>query len=501
MKRLRPTRSLRPAVALLLVVLAGCSGGGTPAHQDEGHTHAATAVTVWTDKTEVFFEYPPMIAGVSAPWAMHLTRLSDFKPVTEGSLTVRFRAQGGQGFMVKSEAPARPGIFVPAPRLPAPGVYRVIIDVESPQLTDRIDAGAITVYTNEAAVPHDEAAADAGSAISFLKEQQWPIDFGVAKVERRGVARTLAVNGTIHPAAGQMADVAAPVSGLLLAQANLRAPAPGDPVRRGQALAVIAPGGGDNSFAEAKARVERLRREVDRLQRLFDAEAIPEQRLIEARHDLEVAEAAFEAMGGAAEDGYNYTIRAPITGVVNTRPMAPGARVEAGDRLFTIVNPAVVWLRLNLPARDAAQADAITAVAFTVEGGEERFRTRRVVSVGSALDPEARTLPVTLAVDNSDRRLKIGLFAEGQAFVGGQTEGVALPNEAIQHEDGLPVAYVQTEGEAFERRPLVLGATDGAYTLVESGLNAGEYVVIKGAYQVYLASLSTSEISDHGHPH
>lgn len=501
MQRLRRTSVLGPTIVLLLVVLAACGRGGTPAQQEDGHTHAGIAVTIWTDKTEVFFEYPPMIAGAArVPWAIHLTRLGDFKPVTEGSLTLRFRKEAGQGYMVRSEAPTRPGIFVPAPSLPEPGVYRVIIDVDGPQLTDRIDAGRITVYASEAEVPHDDAA-DAGNAISFLKEQQWPIAFGVARVDRRAVARTLVVHGTIHPAAGQMAEVAAPVSGLLLAEANLHAPAAGDPVRKGQTLAVIAPAAADNSYGEAKARVERLRREVDRLQRLFDAEAIPEQRLIETRHDLEVADAAFQAMGGSLEDGYNYPVRAPITGVVNARPMVPGARVEAGDRLFTIVNPSVVWLRLNLPARDAAQADAIKEVVFTVEGSEDAFRTRRVVSVGSVLDPDTRTLPVTLAVDNNNRRLKIGLFAEGQAFVGGETEGLALPNDAIQHEDGQPVTYVQTEGESFERRPLVLGATDGRYTLVERGLEAGEYVVTQGAYQVYLASLNTSEIGDHGHPH
>lgn len=500
MQNLRLTRSLGLAVALL-AVLGGCDRGRAPIDDAQTHQHAGIAVTVWTDKTEVFFEYPPMVAGAAGePWGIHLTRLSDFKPVTEGSLTLRFRRQGSQGYVVRSEAPARPGIFVPAPSLPEPGVYRVIIEVDSPQLTDRIDAGEITVYASEADVPHEDEAG-AGSAISFLKEQQWPIDFGVMKVERRAVARTIAVNGTIHPAAGQMADVAAPVTGLLLAQSNLRAPAAGDPVRQGQTLAVIAPAAGDNSYAEAKARVERLGREVDRLQRLFDAEAIPERRLIEARHDLEVADAAFQAMGGSLEDGYNYPVRAPITGVVNVREMVPGARVEAGDRLFTIVDPSVVWLRLNLPARDAAQADAIQEVAFTVEGSEETFRARRVVSVGSVLDPDTRTLPVTMAAGNSDRRLKIGLFAEGQAFVDGESEGLAVPNEVIQHEDGQPVAYVQTEGESFERRPLVLGATDGSYTLVKRGVEVGEYVVTKGAYQVYLASLSTSEIGDHGHPH
>ncbi|MFQ5568138.1 MAG: hypothetical protein ACE5G0_00600, partial [Rhodothermales bacterium] len=285
MKSLWITRSLGLLVALL-VVLGGCGRSATPTDDAQDHQHAGIAVTVWTDKTEIFFEYPPMVAGGDgAPWAIHLTRLSDFKPVTEGSLTVRFRGESGQGYRVTSDAPARPGIFVPAPRLPEPGVYRVIIDVDGPQLTDRIDAGEITVYAREEDVPHEDAA-DAGNAISFLKEQQWPVEFGVAKVEQRAVTRTLEVSGTILPAAGSMAEVAAPVSGLLPARANLRAPAPGDVVQEGQTLAHIAPTGGDHSFAEAKARVERLRRDVDRLQRLFDAEAVPETRLVETRHDL-----------------------------------------------------------------------------------------------------------------------------------------------------------------------------------------------------------------------
>ena len=485
-------------VTVLLFGLTGCGRGVPPA--DDEHEHSAIAVTVRTDQTELFCEYRPMVAGAPGEsWAIHVTRLSDFKPVTEGSLSLHLQKQEGQDHPFISEAPTRPGIFLPAPSLPEPGVYRVIMEVHSPQLTDRIDAGEITVYASEAEIPHEEEV-DGGGSISFLKEQQWPIVFGVEKVERRAVARTLAVSGALLPAAGHMAEVAVPVSGLLLAQANLRAPSPGDPVRQGQTLALIAPAGGDHSYADAKARVERLRRETGRLQRLFDAEAIPEKRLIEARYDLEVSEAALQAMGGSTKDGYNYPVRAPITGVVNTRQMTPGAYVEVGDQLFTIVNSAVVWLRLNLPAREAAQADAIREVAFTVEGGEQTYRTRSVVSVGSMLDPDTRTLPVTLAVDNADRSLKLGMFAEGLAFVGGEAEGLALPTAAIQHEDGQPVAYVQTEGESFERRLLVLGATDGNYTLVERGVEAGEYVVTKGAYQVYLASLGTSEFGE-GHAH
>ena len=86
------------------------------------------------------------------------------------------------------------------------------------------------------------------------------------------------------------------------------------------------------------------------------------------------------------------------------------------------------------------------------------------------------------------------------ALVAGLTEGIAIPSSAIQYEDGQPVAYVQTGGESFQRRALVIGATDGKNTIVSSGLNLNEYVVTTGAYQVYLGSLGNSEFGE-GHAH
>ena len=63
------------------------------------------------------------------------------------------------------------------------------------------------------------------------------------------------------------------------------------------------------------------------------------------------------------------------------------------------------------------------------------------------------------------------------------------------------VAYVQIGGETFERRAVTVGATDGEWTVVLSGVRPGERVVTRGQYQIKLSSLNTSEISDHGHPH
>jgi membrane fusion protein, heavy metal efflux system len=64
----------------------------------------------------------------------------------------------------------------------------------------------------------------------------------------------------------------------------------------------------------------------------------------------------------------------------------------------------------------------------------------------------------------------------------------------------LPVVYVQTEGESFEKRNPRLGASDGVFTRVLSGIEAGERVVTEGAAFIRLASLATTEMG-HGHVH
>lgn len=468
--------SLLP-LALLVGLSAGCTPDeAPPAEDDHGHEHAGTAVTRWTGATELFFEYPPLIAGAPGePWAIHVTRLADFSPVTDGVLTLALRGPDGTVYTTRSEAPVRPGIYTPAPQLPQPGTYDLVMDISGPQLQDRIRTEQVEVYPSTDAVPHAEEA-DAGG-ISFLKEQQWAIDFGIAAAQERTIPYAIEVAGEIRPAAGRVAVVAAPVSGLARAQTNLSAPAPGDRVQSGQTLAVLAPTSQDNSYARAKATAERLQREVARLTRLYEAEAIPEKRLVDARHDLEVAEAALEAMGGTSGDGYTYAVQAPISGVVQTRSFMPGQRVEVGEPLFEIVSPEEVWLHLKLPARHASLAETAGAALFSVEGSDRRYRAARVVSTGTTIDPTTRTLPVILAAANADGSLKIGQFATAQLEVGGTRSGVALPVDAILNEDGQAVAYVQTGGETFERRVLRLGPTDGTFTLVEAGVEAGEHVV------------------------
>jgi multidrug efflux pump subunit AcrA (membrane-fusion protein) len=109
-------------------------------------------------------------------------------------------------------------------------------------------------------------------------------------------------------------------------------------------------------------------------------------------------------------------------------------------------------------------------------------------------------VPVIFELANTDRRLRIGQFAKAQIATGAPIRAIAIPESAIVDEAGKAVAYVQIEGESFERRPLALGTRSQGWVEVKEGVTAGDHVVIRGAYEIKLASAAGS-IPAHGHAH
>ncbi len=501
MRRVDVARVSGAAAALWCI---GCGPGADeiPAEADQVFAGGGV-VTLWTDALELFVEYPPHLRDEEGDaWAIHLTWLADWTPVEEGSLRLALQGPGGAREEIVMAAPNRAGVFTAAPVLPAAGIWRADLTLSARGREYPVPVGELEVFESQDALSLDEEIPP-GGLITLLKEQQWTMPFAVAAAEERSIPRSIPATGEIVAPADGLAHVSVPVTGLVVVRGPT--PAPGDPVAEGQTLALIAPTSLDDSFARMQVRVAHAEREATRAERLFAAEAVPERRLLEARHELEVARAAFAAVGGiqppeGEEAAHLYSLRSPIRGVISERRVAAGEQVEAGAHAFTVVNPETLWYIARLPAREAAAAGGVREAWFTVEGADATYTTDRVVSVGTVIDPDTRTLPLRFAVANPEDKLKVGMLAEGRLLTGEPVNGVAVPSAAIEDEDGLGVVYVEVGGESFQRRVVEPGPSDGSWTLV-SGVASGERVVTVGAYQVFLASLGDAELADHGHPH
>ena len=88
---------------LVLSVLAGC----THRHSDDENAPAdeTVSITRWTDKTELFVEFSPLLVCKETPFAAHLTDLKTFKPVADGSLRVALTREQGKEAAAVAKAP------------------------------------------------------------------------------------------------------------------------------------------------------------------------------------------------------------------------------------------------------------------------------------------------------------------------------------------------------------------------------------------------------------
>ena len=197
-------------------------------------------VTDWTDKTELFMEYPPLVAGKTALFAVHLTHMHDFTPVTAGQATVEFTAEaGGQPTALTGPKPSRPGAFRVEGRPPAAGRYRWALRLDAPELSDRHDLGLITVFADEQAALAEAARQPPDDYCDrLLKEQQWTNAFATAPVQETEVRSSIRVPATVDALPGGEAVVSAPAPGRFLAGTL---PDVGDRVTAGQALGRLEP--------------------------------------------------------------------------------------------------------------------------------------------------------------------------------------------------------------------------------------------------------------------
>jgi RND family efflux transporter MFP subunit len=477
---------------------AGDEGGATDALEPAGG-----AITIWTDSTELFMEHPALIVGAPDKFAVHLTDITDYEPLRSGRITLTFvPTDGGQSVVVIQDEPRAPGIYGPSPAFEVAGVYDLTIVVESPQAHDRIVVPGLRVYPNVEAAPKDSGGGESG--ISFLKEQQWKTPgFRTAFARTGSVNESFDVTGQVQSAAGHYAEVAAPIGAFVSASGNSQSPVPGQRVRAGDVLVHITPslGEGGSALAAARASLQEATDELARAKRLVAVEAIPARRLHEAEIRLQAAREALTGLsGGQLSESGTLAVRAPISGVITSRTITPGARVDAGTVLFTIVDPSLVWLQVHVPAAQVNAVNRSSGADFTVEGSTRRYATRRTLSVGQVIDPLSRTVPVLFDVTNSDGSLRIGATARASLRTGKRVTGVLIPTDAVLDEDGRAIVYVQIGGELFEKRSVVIGGRDATFAVVTSGIAEGERVVTGAAYQVRLASLSTS-VPAQGHEH
>ena len=518
------------AASLGLALLLGCNrdhshNDGDDHHHDDEPKPAQ--ITVWGERHEIFAEHRFVVAGTATKFVTHVTDLKTLEPRREGPIKFVLRQANDAPIEQMEKAPSRAGIYEAMLTFPRAGDWNLSVNIPTDEGEKTVGLPPVKVFATKHDADHGEAP-EAPEGVSFLKEQQWKILSKAEPVSKRRLVERVQVPAQTRTKPGFSAAVAAPLAGQLALPPGKTLPQPGTRVEAGEVLAVLRP-----RFSEAAARFVEIEAEFGRAEAVLkQAEtafertkklAAQEAKSARELQEAEVALASAKARHAAASslrstyaakpspDAAGETaapsleLRAPIAGTVTAIAAGFGEPVTADQIVFTILNPATVWIEARVPEASIGKLSEAKGAFCEVPGDKGQFlavggEAGHLVFAGMEVDAATRTVPLIYELKNDNARLRVGQAVRLHIETARVEEALAVPDSAIVEEGGQAVAFVQVSGETFEKRELKLGIRDGSFVQVLDGLKEGERVVTKGAYAIRLSSVS-GVIPAHGHAH
>lgn len=320
----------------------------------------------------------------------------------------------------------------------------------------------------------------------------------VFTVQSSSFHKSIDANGIVDFDNDQATTVMAPFGGSV----TRLLVSPGQRVSKGEPLALVdspdyAAAIGGYRAAVVAAMATRKVADMDR--DLLAHQGVSEREAAQAQSDAATAEAnraaalqtlaslnvdpnAIKAITrGKTTRNYGGIIRAPISGTVVERSIAPGQLLQAGaTQAFTIADLSRVWVMTQVFGTDIGNVSLGDSAQITT-GADAEPVTGKVTNISTELDPNTRSVMVRVAVENPADLLKKQQYVRVSIQSRAATNGLLVPVPAVLHDDeNLPFVYVLQRDGSYARAHVTLGYRAGDSYQIVSGLRAGDRIVADG---------------------
>lgn len=285
------------------------------------------------------------------------------------------------------------------------------------------------------------------------------------------IARSVTVSGNIEPI--RVITVNAQLAGALRSVDVEE----GTRVRAGQVLAQVDDREISAQLASSEAAYEVAKSTFERAERLRERQVITAAEYERDRAAFAAAEAQLDQL--RARVGYA-TVKSPLDGVVLEKNVETGDVVGLQNALFTVADVSTLVVRVRVSELDVVDIHQGDAVGIVLDAFPGEMLTGRVRRIFPAADPQARLVPVEVALSGAEAaRARPGFLARA-TFALGTREGVLLvPASAIVQSAAGDAVFV-VENDQARRRTVRTGVISEGRVEILSGLSAGDVVVIAG---------------------
>lgn len=474
--------------------------GGHADHDDHGHEAGALSYTLFSKDYELFVEFPALTVGQSSSFAAHFTQLSNYKPVSEGKLTVSI-IQGDKVIRHSVEAPSSPGIFRPVLQPNQAGTYKMQFELESPSGNVQFEIPEIQVYANTEDAAHASEEENGGDEISYLKEQAWKTEFATQEIVLQPFYSVIHTSAKVS---GQPQSSIA-INSQAEGQINLFSLL-GQSVKKGDLLAVVAGSGIENNLnmklKESKIAFEKSKANFIRTKPLAEKQVVSQKDFLQIESQYKQDSLRYYQLANQVSQN-GLKIVSPIDGFVSKVDVSNGQFVNNGSVVMKVSNRNRLLIEAFVNQSDFQKVSGIFDANFAFADGKKSITLSElngnVTSNNAFVNENTTRIPVNFSTLNNGK-LMPGMFLEAFLKTGKKENALVVPLTSIIEEQGQYFVFVQTGGESFVKRQIEITNSDGIRTEISAGLSEGERIVTVGAYQIKLAAMA-GDLPLHGHTH
>ena len=500
-------------VSVLFFACRSTEGQHGHSHDAGGsHVHDARLYLVqYGPNAEFYAEADPLFAGGNSHFLIYLSRLEDFKPLDSAQIDLALEI-GDKTLTVNNLKKVRAGQYEFDLQPGQAGTGHLLASVKSFRLPDGMQEDVfrvpVQVYEDEHQAHHalERQMPSPANAVAFAKTQSYLIDFRTETVQLENIGKLISSVAQILPSPAAQTEIIAKASGII--SFDKRNVVEGQAVNKGEYLFSIESGGMlENSINQYVTSIlndyEKAKKDYEREKALAEDKIVSETELLQAKNIYEKALANYEQVkANFSED--RQIVRAPIDGYVKQISVQNGQYVSAGQLMATVSQNQRLLIQAELSSRYYPYLKDITEVNIREMNAPRAYSLEelhgRLVSYGQSASANNPLIPVIFEIDNVLDAIP-GTFVNLCIKTSGNTSRLSVPNTAIVEEMGNYFVFVQLTPELFDKRPVLIGSSDGIRTEIISGLQAGERIVSQGA-QIIKLSQGTGVLDPHaGHAH
>jgi RND family efflux transporter MFP subunit len=257
----------------------------------------------------------------------------------------------------------------------------------------------------------------------------------------------------------------------------------------------------DGQLADARAKAELARRELDRALTLNQTQAVSDSIVDQRRQTLQAAKAAqmqAEGLLKAAQLNIEFThVVAPIGGRVSRHLVTVGNLVQGSDGASTLLtsivslDPIYVYFdmdeatyvrnnRLWFEGKRPSSRDNPNPVQITLVGETKPSHDGKMDFVDNRLDVSTGTLRGRAVVPNKDFSILPGQFGRVRLIGSSPYEALLVPDKAVATDQSRKIVFVVKDDDTVEAKPVVLGPLDDGLRVIREGLKAEDRVIVEG---------------------